>query len=733
MSKVLQVALDVPIPRLFDYRFPEAATHLVGKRVVVPFGSRKMVGVVVRVSQQSAVSLDKLRDAIRVLDDTPSLPADWFALAEFCSDYYQRPLGEVVVTALPPRLRELTPLPQGHASWTLTEAGRIAASAPAPKRSNERLRVLALLSTGPQTHASLLARGTRAAALLKALQADGLIAPHQAPDPSHAFVPDLELTVQQCAAVDAIRAALGGFVPLLLYGVTGSGKTEVYLHAIDAVLRAGQQALVLVPEINLTPQLAEAFRARFPATRIAVMHSALAANERALGWVDAQTGRIGVVLATRIGVFVPFQRLGLIVVDEEHDSSLKQQDGVRYSARDLAVVRARQLGIPVVLGSATPSLESFANARAGRYRLLRLPERVRAGATLPRIQLVDTRTHPEEHGITGELAQAIRERLGRREQSLVFLNRRGYAPVLACGACGWISDCTRCAAHLVVHYGGPRPGAGSPAALRCHHCGLEARAPRSCPTCGNVDLTAFGRGTQRIEDTIASMFPAARVLRIDSDTTRRKGSWTQMRSAIDAGEVDILIGTQILAKGHDFPKLTLVGILNADAAMMAADYRAPERLFAQLQQVAGRAGRADLPGEVLLQTRFPQAPVYQYLLRNDYSGFAEQQLAERSAAGFPPAVAEAVLRAEASELQAALDFLRSALALMPADRDGVTVFDPVPMSLARLAGWHRAHVLLQAASRRALQRFLATWVGALYATRVPREVRWHVDIDPLEF
>lgn len=725
--------MDVPLPKLFDYHYEEAATHLVGSRVLVAFGTRKVVGVVVRSGGTSALDPGKVRDVLRVLDDTPALPADWFRLVEFCSEYYQRPLGEVILAALPPRLRDATPIQRTPESWALTSAGRVVAAAAPPKRASERHRVLAVLNTGPQSHESLISRGTRVASTLNSLRAEGLAVPHDPAPAAHAFSSDRALTPAQRDAVEAIHRALGRYTAFLLYGVTGSGKTEVYLHAIDAVLRAGKQALVLVPEINLTPQLAEAFRARFPATNIVVMHSALASNERAHGWIDTQSGRVGVVLATRIGVFVPFRSLGLIVIDEEHDSSLKQQDGVRYSARDLAVVRARQLDIPVVLGSATPSLETFANAQSGRYRLLELPERVRSGATLPQIQLIDTRTEPEEHGLTPSLAQAVRTRLERGEQSLLFLNRRGYAPVLACSACGWISDCMRCAAHLVVHFTQARREIGGLAALRCHHCGLETQAPRACPSCGNVDLTPFGRGTQRIEDTIQAMFPQARVLRIDSDTTRRKGSWAQMRSAIDAGEVDILVGTQILAKGHDFPRLTLVGILNADAALMAADYRAPERLFAQLQQVAGRAGRAHLPGEVLLQTRFPQAPLYQHFTRNDYSGFATQQLAEREAAGFPPSVAEAVLRAESREAQAGLAFLHSALALMPADRDAISIFDPVPMSMARLAEWHRAHVLVQAASRRALQRFLSDWISALYATRPPRDVRWHVDIDPIEF
>jgi primosomal protein N' (replication factor Y) len=532
------------------------------------------------------------------------------------------------------------------------------------------------------------------------------------------------LTPEQEHAVAAVCAALGTYQPFALLGITGSGKTEVYLHAIAAALARGRQALLLVPEINLTPRLAGELAGRFPGARVVTLTSALADTERARAWLAVQRGEADIVLGTRLAVFAPLPAPGIVIVDEEHDASFKQQDGVRYSARDLAVFRAHAAGVPVVLGSATPSLETYHHVRTGRYRLLELPARARAGAALPSVRLVDLRTERHDEGVAASLASAIDARIARGEQSLLFLNRRGYAPVLVCGACAWTSGCPRCSAHLVVHL--------AARTLRCHHCGHAEPVPRACPTCGNVDLVPFGRGTQRLEAGIAARFPAARVLRIDSDSTRNRGAWEAMAARIRAGDADILVGTQILAKGHDFPNLTLVGVLNADAALVAPDYRAPERLFAQLLQVAGRAGRAEAPGEVLIQTRFPEHPLYQALVRHDYRGFAERLLKEREQAGFPPYVFEACLRAEARRMADAVAFLERARDAAPEPPAGLTLYDPVSMTLARHNGWERAHVLLQAGSRRALQSFLREWRAALYALK-PGAVRWHLDVDPLDF
>jgi primosomal protein N' (replication factor Y) len=412
-------------------------------------------------------------------------------------------------------------------------------------------------------------------------------------------------------------------------------------------------------------------------------------------------------------------KLGLVVVDEEQDASFKQQEGVRYSARDVAVFRACGAGVPALLVSATPCLESFQHALAGRYRILRLTRRAHAQAQLPVIRLIDLGQGAVREGLSEPLAQALAARLERAEQSLVFLNRRGYAPVLCCNYCGWVSGCSRCAAYLVVHLDGQ--------ALRCHHCGAEKAIPRHCPQCGNVDLTPVGRGTQRLEASLAQRFPGARIVRVDSDSSRRvSGLLESARSA------DILVGTQMLAKGHHFERVTLVGVVNADTGLFAADYRAPERLFAQLQQVAGRAGRAGLRGEVLIQTKFPGHPLYRALERNDFEGYASSLLEERRRAGFPPFMYEAALRAEAPELRAALAFLEEALVLAPQERDGITLYDPAPASLARIAGRERAQLIVQCPGRPALQRFLRAWNQTLFE-RPSRRVRWHFDVDPIEF
>ena len=657
---ILRVALDVPLHRLFDYRCDEASPADVGYRVRVPFGRRDKVGVIVAVAESSDWPGDQIKPAHAILRDLPPLGADFFALCEFVSGYYQSPLGETILQALPAGLKR--PLP--------------------PARRNARR---------PK-------------------------APPAQAQP--------ELTPEQSAAVEAV-AAETGFQPWLLYGVTGSGKTEVYLRLIERVLAGGGQALVLVPEINLTPQLEARVRGRFPGAEVVTLHSDLAEAARERNWRAAQAGA-AIVLGTRLAVFAPLPRLGLIVVDEEHDSSFKQQDGIRYSARDVAVFRASLLSIPIVLGSATPAMETWANGLSRRYRRLSLEQRAHAAARLPAIGVLDTRRQAVREGVSEGLLAAIKTRLERGEQSLIFLNRRGYAPVLACAACGWVSRCRRCAANLVVHLADRR--------LRCHHCGFETQVPKACPTCGNQDIHPFGRGTQRLEAWLGEQFPAARILRVDRDAVKSRSQWEAVLARIHGGDADILVGTQMLAKGHDFPRLTLVGVLGADAALFAADWRAPERLFAQLMQVAGRAGRADLPGEVLIQTQYPDHPLYGALVRHDYPGYAETLLAERRQAGFPPYAYQAVLRAEAGEMVPAIDFLATARALPVAvEQREVTLFDPVPMRLSRLANRERGQLLVEAVSRRALQAFLPHWREAIERIRVPAGLRWHLEVDPLEF
>jgi primosomal protein N' (replication factor Y) (superfamily II helicase) len=717
-ATIVRVALDVPLPKLFDYRAAEATRDDVGARVLVPFGRKRAVGVIVEIAASSELGEERLRTVERVLRDAPPLPRDWLEFVRFASDYYQEPIGQALMNALPPRLRSARAAPAAPRAFALTPEGS-AALAALPARHVRRRALLERLAEGPAEETEL--RGPERAQLKRALASGWIEA--VAPEPGRPrFIAAHELTPEQAQALDALPAQ--GFGVTVLFGVTGSGKTEVYLYWIARALEARRQALVLVPEIALTPALETAFRERFPGARLVVQTSAMAELERARGWLDALAGRADIVLGTRLAVFAPLPRLGLVVVDEEQDASFKQQEGMRYSARDLAIVRARAAQAPAVLCSATPSVESFHHALSGRYRLVELHRRAIRAAELPGVRLVDLRRHPAREGLAEPLLAAIAERLARGEQALVFLNRRGYAPVLACPACAWASGCTRCSANMVLHLADRQ--------LRCHHCGLAQGVPRACPQCGNLDLHPFGRGTQRIEAALAERFPKARVLRIDSDSARGRSGLERLLERAHKREADILVGTQILAKGHHFGRLTLVGVVNADAGLFSPDYRAGERTFAQLEQVSGRAGRTELPGEVLIQTNYPQHPLYQSLSRHDFAGFAKTVLEEREKAGFPPFVFEAALRAESADADAAIGFLRSAARLAPASEGAVALFDPAPMSLARLAGMERAQMLAQSPSRPRLQAFLREWSARLYGTRA-RGVRWHLDVDPTEF
>ncbi|MGE5130775.1 MAG: primosomal protein N', partial [Sphingomonadaceae bacterium] len=695
--RILRVALDVPLSRLFDYVLPPEVDAEVGDRVVVPFGARQRIAVVLERTQASEVPPGKLKAVAAVRDDAPRLPADWLEFMRFLSGYYQRPLGETVISSLPPRLRSTKPLPRDPSpSYRLADA----APAPIDMRAGRKRALIEALQTGPRPADTLLdavggMRAAARAAVREMLRARWLEA--CAPASGTRFVAPHELNAAQQAVCARVEAAQGGFRSFLLHGVTGSGKTEIYLHLIAGTIARGLQALVLVPEIGLTPQLEARFRHAFPEARIAVLHSALEDTVRTAAWLAAARGEAPIVLGTRLAVLAPLARLGLVVVDEEHDTSFKQQEGLRYSGRDAAVMRAKIAGCPVVLGTATPSLETWFNCRAGRYELVELTERASPGAVLPSVRIVDLRREAPDQGLAPSLAAAIGERLSRGEQSLVFINRRGYAPVLACEACGWAAGCERCSARLVLHSADRR--------LHCHHCGAELPIPRACPTCGNPDLRAMGRGTQRIEETLAARFPGARIVRIDRDSARRRGELALALAGARSGDADILVGTQLLAKGHDFPQLTLVGVLNADSALVSTDYRAAERLFATLEQVAGRAGRRERPGEVLIQTRYPQHPLYAALARHDFAGFAASQLAERETAGFPPYVSEAALRAEARRLETVMTFLREAARRAPAI-EGVRVYDPVPNVITRRADLERARLLVQSPSRAALQEFL---------------------------
>lgn len=677
--RVLSIALDAPLDTEFDYlwhpRDPDEAEPAVGQFALVPFGRREVVGLVIAVKHDSDVDLARLREAIAMRSQLAPMPQDWIALCRFAADYYQRPLGEVALPCLPKSLRTAKTVALDRALKKLAQPGK----------------------------------------------------PGEPADPAARPA----LNDEQRLAVDAI-ADTEGFHTHLLFGVTGSGKTEVYLHTAERVLQkeraAGRpaQVLILVPEINLTPQLETNVRARFPLLNVVTLHSQLAEGERLRHWLAAHQGKADIVLGTRLAVLASMPHLKLIVVDEEHDPSYKQQEGLRYSARDLAIWRAHQQQIPVVLGSATPSVESWQHADSGRYRKLPLKQRAVTNAQLPRVGLIDMEVNKAPEGLSPPLVAALRERLESGEQSLLFLNRRGYAPVMHCDACGWISNCRRCTAFMVLHKPERR--------LRCHHCSLEMRIPVSCPTCGNVDLQPLGRGTQRVEEHVQALFPQARVLRIDADSTRRKGSAQDAFNAVHRGDVDILLGTQMVAKGHDFQRLTLVGVINPDTALFSQDYRAGERLFAQLMQVAGRAGRAAgkdgqaARADVLIQTRYPQHPLYRALIAHDYEGFARGTLEERRAAGLPPFMFQALLRAEAKQLQDALDFLSQAATLLA--HQGITINDPVPMTITRVAGVERAQLLLESASRPQLQAFLKPWMRALRDLK--SRIRWSLEVDPVD-
>nr|WP_156545898.1 primosomal protein N' [Cupriavidus sp. D384] len=741
--RIVRVALDTPADDCFDYLADDGVTP--GELVVVPFGKRQVVGVAVALVDNSDVPEDKLRPVVERIGWMPPLSTQWLALSRFAARYYHRRLGEVMLPALPPSLRESETWERlGQRARTTQyrvrpgQAEALRQAAP-PRARTVRALADALIDAQDWVRlADARELCTAAPARLDEWTAAGWL------ECMHADRPLLEtdttreasvaptLHAEQQLAVDAI-AAVEGYAAFLLHGVTGSGKTEVYLHAMAQRLAANPRAqmLMLVPEINLTPQLQSRIAERFPHLPLAVLHSGLADQERSLQWLAAHRGEARIVLGTRMAVMASLPHLSLIVVDEEHDTSYKQQEGLRYSARDLAVWRANQLGIPVVLGSATPSMETWYRAEQGAYRKLVLRERAQTDAALPVVRLIDLNHERQRQralyeGLSVPLLDAIQQRLDRGQQSLLFLNRRGYAPVLACDSCGWLSGCPRCSAYLVLH----RPERR----LRCHHCGLESPVPHHCPDCGNVDIAPLGRGTQRIEEALAARFPQARIARIDADSTRRKGSAQAMFDEVHAGEVDILVGTQMVAKGHDFQRVTLVGIVHPDAAMFSHDFRAAEHLFASLMQVSGRAGRAGLGGEVMIQTRYPDAPALQALARHDYDGFAASQLRERRQAGLPPFAYQVLITAEHGQLERALAFLQAAreqadaCAMAPK----VQLHDPVPMSMVRLFNKERAQMLVEADSRPVLQRFVSEWVPTFdeVGTRV-KGVRWQLEIDPL--
>lgn len=725
-QNILKIALDVPLDKLFDY-LDGGFEVGIGQRVIVSFGRRRQIGLVVAKASESDVPAEKLKAIEHAYLDEPAVDKGVFKLLKFCADYYHYPFGQALLSALPSRLRQTEPaVSRKQFAYTLL-AGANADVIPARKVVQHR--IFAALSEHDElteTALATISAGWRKAVL--EMQAENLLQAREVlaglkVEVQEAVTP--ELNPDQLQAVEAITKDADQFKTWLLYGITGSGKTEVYIRLIDQFLKGNSgQVLVLVPEINLTPQLEARFRSRLPHLPLVSLHSNLSEGERLQNWRLAQSGQARIVIGTRLSVFTPVPDLKLILVDEEHDASYKQQDSMRYHARDVALVRAQHNDIPIVLGSATPALETWHNAQSGKYEVLVLTNRAVAKAELPQIRCIDTTRNALQHGLSQILIDAMHERLARGEQSLLFINRRGYSPVLLCSACHWIAPCMRCSARLVVHL---RQGR-----LRCHHCGYEQKIPPSCPSCGNTDLHPTGHGTQRLENTLTALMPEARILRVDRDSTQRKNSLNDMLAAVHADEVDILVGTQMLAKGHDFPNLTLVGVIDTDSALFSPDFRAAERLFSQLMQVAGRAGRADKPGEVLIQTAFPDHVLFNALREQDYPAFANSLLQEREIIQFPPDCYIALLKAEANDFALVQRFLKFAADTAHAMNLKVMVYDPVRPQMERLKGMERGQLLMQASSRQPLQRLIKILVASLREHPLNAKVRWAVDVDPLE-
>jgi primosomal protein N' (replication factor Y) len=725
---ILQVALDTPLRRVFDYRPPAELLGVggaprLGVRVRVPFGRQQLIGVLVRVASESAVAAPKLKTALEILDEHPIVDPVTFDMLCWAAEYYHHPIGEVFAAALPVSLRAGQPALQKTEWWSLSETGRQELSTPTGRRAPQQRALLAWLAQRGCAAAADIGEAFKPAQL-RSLAARGWIAQALAPAAAalESRPSDVALTPPQAHSVAAILASLSTFAVHLLYGVTGSGKTEVYLRVIAAAIADGGQALVLVPEIALTPQLVDRFRRRFSSGVVAV-HSALSGNERRHAWRAAHSGQARIVIGTRSAVFTSLPKLALIVVDEEHDPSYKQHEGFRYSARDLAVLRARGARVPIVLGSATPSLETLENAATARYSQHVLPQRPGA-AQAPRMSIVDLRKHAADQGLSTPAMQAMERHLTAGGQIIVFLNRRGYAPSLFCNACGWVAPCAHCDARMTLHRRARQ--------LRCHHCGAHGAVPAICASCGQA-LNPVGQGTERVEETLARLFPDAPLARLDRDTASARGAVQTVLDRVHSGEARILVGTQMLTKGHHFPEVSLVVILDADQGLFASDFRATERLAQTITQVAGRAGRGSLTGEVLIQTEFPEHPLLNRLITQGYEGFAISALEERREAGWPPYSRLAMLRAEAKDSSGLDAFLRAAAdssrGLVEAD---IKVLGPASALIARRADHFRAHLLIESPARSALQRFLKDWLPRVETLSGPPGLRWSIDVDPLE-
>jgi len=717
-----RIAVNVPLSDgLLTYSHSEPLPQ--GARVLVPFRNKTVVGIVWETDIAPDMDAARILGVQTTFSDEPPLPESWRDLLSFTSRYYHYPTGQAVFAALPQGLKETraVEMPQPPLFYALNEAGR--AQTPPPARFNKKAALWDALLSGGMTMAALKQVNAQAAKLIEDWAEQGWIETTEAAKPvlrPSEFV----LNPNQQKASDEIQTTFGSFKPFLLYGITGSGKTEVYFDAMAKVLAQGRQVLFLLPEINLTPQLLKRVANRFADVPTAVLHSQMAAGKRTQDYLRAMLGQAKLVIGTRLAVFTPMDDVGLIVVDEEHDGSFKQDNELRYHARDLAVWRAKQSGCPVVLGSATPSLESWHKAQSGAYRLLQLTERAHAAAQLPQVDILNVGRLKLDNGFSPQALQLLKQNFEAGGMSLVYLNRRGFAPALFCGDCGHTFGCPNCSAKMVLHQRARQ--------LRCHHCDHREPIPFKCPDCGNQDLTAVGHGTQRVEETLRAFLPKATVVRVDRDSTAHKNDWADLYRRIADNEIDILVGTQMLAKGHDFARLNLVIVLNADGSLYSADFRAPERLFAELMQVSGRAGRADKPGKVLIQTQLPEHPVFAAVKAQDYAVFAENELNERQMFAMPPFGFQTAVRADAPRVADAMEFLNAAKeTLAPLLPESVSQFGAAPMLMVRLAERERAQIFLESTSRQDLHRAVSLWVQVLQQNR-DGKIRWSVDVDTQE-
>ena len=717
-----RIAVNVPLSDgLLTYSHSEPLPQ--GTRVLVPFRNKTVVGIVWETDIAPDMDTARILSIQTTFSDEPPLPESWRDLLSFTSRYYHYPTGQAVFAALPQGLKETraVEMPQPPLFYALNEAGR--AQTPPPARFNKKAALWDALLSGGMTMAALKQVNAQAAKLIEDWAEQGWIETTEAAKPVLRSS-EFQLNADQQRASDEIQTTFGSFQPFLLYGITGSGKTEVYFDAMAKVLAQGRQVLFLLPEINLTPQLLKRVENRFADVPTAVLHSQMAAGRRTQDYLRAMLGQAKLVIGTRLAVFTPLPDVGLIVVDEEHDGSFKQDNELRYHARDLAVWRAKQSGCPVVLGSATPSLESWHKAQSGAYRLLQLTERAHTAAQLPQVDILNVGRLKLDNGFSPQALQLLKQNFEAGGMSLVYLNRRGFAPALFCGDCGHTFGCPNCSAKMVLHQRARQ--------LRCHHCDHREPIPFKCPDCGNQDLTAVGHGTQRVEETLRAFLPKAAVVRVDRDSTAHKNDWADLYRRIADNEIDILVGTQMLAKGHDFARLNLVIVLNADGSLYSADFRAPERLFAELMQVSGRAGRADKPGKVLIQTQLPEHPVFAAVKAQDYAVFAENELNERQMFAMPPFGFQTAVRADAPCVADAMEFLNAAKeTLAPLLPESVSQFGAAPMLMVRLAERERAQIFLESTSRQDLHRAVSLWVQVLQQNR-DGKIRWSVDVDAQE-